>query len=200
MVYEDGGTDSALADSLKDENEKLKNSVAELKKNLNSKNFTIIELTDKITQLEFFDKTTGFYSFYKFLEIIHREIKRIKRSQSILSMIVIKLIFFPDNNTDNFAALSSIDAENMIKTYLQQIAEIIRENIREVDLPVRLAYDKLMVALIDCGSDAAINIADRMQSTLNEIAIPEIKINIHFKEFNAEKSIAAILKFIDEFE
>ncbi len=101
-------------------------------------------LQDRIAQISSFDDLTGMYTFKVFHELLFREIKRAERTGNTLTLLIGSIGRLKEYNS----IYGHIQGDIAIKT----IAKIIRENIREIDIPARYG-NKFIIAFPDVEAE-----------------------------------------------
>lgn len=106
------------------------------------------------------DLLTGLYNKAYFTEAIQREISRGKASQKPLSLIMFDL--------DNFKELNDTKGHIEGDRILKELGEILKEQIRSVDIACRYGGEEFTVILPETSQDDAFAIAERLRKTVEE--------------------------------
>jgi diguanylate cyclase (GGDEF)-like protein len=122
--------------------------VKNLKKELKEK--TILSETDKML---------GIYNRAKFNQELEREIDRVKRYQSKLSLIMIDIDYFKEFN-DNYG-------HHVGDQILKKIVSIVEEKIRKHDILARYGGDEFMIICPETGLRDAENLAQRLNKAID---------------------------------
>ena len=101
------------------------------------------------------DKLTGAYNRTKFKEIIEREIARVKRFNTKLSMIIFDI--------DHFKEVNDKYGHNFGDHVLKTLAHIVQDNIRRVDYFVRWGGEEFMIISSDTDIKKAHALAERIR-------------------------------------
>ncbi len=131
----------------------------------NAKNF------EKIQELTIKDDLTCLYNTRFFHEMLEREIKRAIRKKRDLSLIFMDLDHFKDVNDTYGHIYGSL--------LLKQVAEIIRDSVRNIDIPIRYGGDEFVIILPETSKQDAKIVAKRiLESLRNTVFLKEEGINI----------------------
>jgi diguanylate cyclase (GGDEF)-like protein len=117
-----------------------------------------ISLYDKIHELAITDGLTGIYVRRYLLERLNEELPRTKRHKLKLSILMIDLDHFKECNDAYGHLVGDI--------VLKDIARIMKEHIRQVDLVGRYGGEEFVIALPDTDKSSAANVADRIRQSV----------------------------------
>ena len=120
----------------------------------------INETQQKLMALASIDDLTQLYNRRYFFERFNQEVERSKRYQRPLSCIIMDIDFFKHVN-DSFGHLAGDQV-------LINIAQIVRKNCRQSDLPGRYGGEELIVLLPETEAVGAMNIADRIREMIEQ--------------------------------
>ncbi|MBM4251405.1 MAG: GGDEF domain-containing protein [Deltaproteobacteria bacterium] len=126
------------------------------------------------TQAELYrDELTGLYN-YRYLEIaIDHELRRADRFQTNFCLLFIDLDSFkPINDRHGHCSGSSV---------LKQVADVLRDAVREIDIPIRYGGDEFVVLLLGATCSKGVLAAERVRR------------HIEAKEFRMEDGATARL-------
>lgn len=126
----------------------------------------LIRLISQIRDISIKDSLTGIYNRRYFDEILQHEYLRAKRYSLPLSLIMIDIDFFKSIN-DTFGHLVGDHV-------LKELAKIIKNSIRQVDIVARFGGEEFAVILPNTRLEEAANIAERLRSIIENT---EIRIN-----------------------
>lgn len=121
----------------------------------------ITELKEKSNLLEYqanHDQLTGLFNRQKFNEIFKKEIKREKRYENSLSLILFDIDDFKNFN-DDFG-------HQVGDKVLKIIAKLSLENIREHDSICRWGGEEFLILLPQTPKDGAVNVAQKIRKAL----------------------------------
>jgi diguanylate cyclase (GGDEF)-like protein len=106
------------------------------------------------------DKLTGAYNRTKFKEIIEREIARVKRFDTKLSMIIFDIDYFKEVN-DTYG-------HNYGDYVLKTLAHIVQDNIRKMDYFVRWGGEEFMIISSETDVQKAYALAERIRIIIED--------------------------------
>lgn len=118
------------------------------------------DLYAEVQELAIIDGLTGVYVRRHFLERFKEELERSKRHDSQLSLLLFDLDFFKEKN-DTFGHLVG-DA------ILKEVADILKRNIREVDLVARYGGEEFVLLLTDTGKHDASQVGERIRAAIEQ--------------------------------
>jgi diguanylate cyclase (GGDEF)-like protein len=105
-----------------------------------------------------FDDVTGLYNALYFDERLTEEVKRARRYQFPLSLILL--------DVDNFTRFNDMHGHTEGNQLLKDVAEILKEHTRETDVLSRLENDEFAVLLVESEKNNAILIGERIRMAL----------------------------------
>lgn len=129
----------------------------------------ITELKEKSNLLEYqasHDLLTGLFNRQKFHEIFGKEIRRDKRYQNDLSLILFDI--------DNFKKFNDEFGHNMGDEVLKFIAEVVTRSVREHDTVVRWGGEEFLVLLPETNIDGAMKVAEKIRIAIQEFKSKKI--------------------------
>jgi len=135
----------------------------------------ITTLKEKSNLLEYqatHDQLTGLFNREKFNEIFLKEIKRDKRYDNALSVIIFDM--------DNFKSINKEFGRDKGDEVLRDIAQIIINNVREHDIVVRWAGEKFLILLPQTEVKGANKVAEKIRENI-----------IEHKFFDIDKTLTA---------
>ncbi|MBN1793529.1 MAG: GGDEF domain-containing protein [Candidatus Omnitrophica bacterium] len=115
-----------------------------------------IQLYERVQQLALTDGLTGVYVRRHFRERLDEEMKRAKRRKTPLTLLMVDLDHFKSYN-DQFGHLVG-------DVLLREVAGILNDNIREIDLVARYGGEEFSILLLDTALEHAILVAERIRS------------------------------------
>ena len=113
------------------------------------------KLHQEIKQLAITDDLTGLYNFRYIKDRLEEEVKRAQRFKHLLALIMADIDHFKEFN-DNYGHL----AGNKV---LQNIADILQLNVREVDIVGRFGGEEFIIILPEANKKEAHKIAERIR-------------------------------------
>jgi diguanylate cyclase (GGDEF)-like protein len=114
-------------------------------------------ITDELTQLA---------NRRRFTETLAVEIRRAERFGDPLALILADL--------DDFKLINDRHGHQTGDEVLRRFADVLRENVRDFDLPVRYGGEEFAVLLPETGVEGAERLARRLQGALLRLRLPEI--------------------------
>jgi len=169
----------------------------------NKKEHFVISLTDitslkeKSNLLEYqasHDQLTGLFNRQKFNDIFLKEIKRDKRYDNALSIIVFDI--------DNFVDLNNEFTKETCDNVLKDIAQIIINSVREHDIVVRWATEKFLILLPQTKVPGANKVAQKILESIQEHEFSniskEITTSFGISKLQEEDNDISILKRVEE--
>lgn len=119
-----------------------------------------INLYEKIQELAITDGLTGIYVRRHFLERLGEEMPRAKKHSLKLSMLMVDL--------DHFKRCNDTYGHLVGDIVLKEIAKIMKEHIRQVDLLGRYGGEEFVIALPDTDKGSAAHVADRIRQSVEK--------------------------------
>ena len=114
-------------------------------------------ITDELTQLA---------NRRRFTETLSVEVRRAERFGDPLALVLADL--------DDFKLINDRYGHQAGDEVLRRFADVLRENVRDFDLPVRYGGEEFAVLLPETGLDGAEQLARRLQHALMRLRLPEI--------------------------
>ena len=113
-------------------------------------------ITDELTQLA---------NRRRFTETLAVEVRRAERFGDPLALVLADL--------DDFKQINDRYGHQTGDEVLRRFSDVLRENVRDFDLPVRYGGEEFAVLLPETGLDGAEQLARRLQSALLHLRLPE---------------------------
>ena len=114
-------------------------------------------ITDELTQLA---------NRRRFTETLAVEVRRAERFGDPLALVLADL--------DDFKLINDQYGHQAGDEVLRRFSDVLRENVRDFDLPVRYGGEEFAVLLPETGLDGAEQLARRLQNALLRLRLPEI--------------------------
>lgn len=134
------------------------------------------EAQQKLKELAITDGMTGLFNYRHFKEQLYHEFLRSERHKSNISLVMMDIDYFKHYNDTN----GHVAGDEVLRT----IAYLIRQNVRQIDLPVRYGGEEFALMLVDVEKNAAMRVAEKIRTIIekqnfkNEAAQPNGKVTI----------------------
>lgn len=122
-----------------------------------------VKLYEEIERIAITDSLTGVFTRRYTFERFQEEIRRSKDKRIKLSILMIDVDFFKKFN-DNYGHLTG-------DQILSEIASIVHQNIREIDIAGRFGGEEFFVVLPDTNREGALYAAERIRKATEETTI-----------------------------
>lgn len=134
------------------------------------------DVKERLRQAAVTDGLTGLYNHDHLKSVIELELKRSRRYGGRLSLVMMDLDFFKAVN-DTYGHLVGNDT-------LVEIARLLRESVRDVDVVGRFGGEEFVIVLPEAALDEALTISERIRhavcDTLNVEGLGEHKVTASF--------------------
>jgi diguanylate cyclase (GGDEF)-like protein len=120
----------------------------------------IIENAVRLENLTSIDKLTGLYNRPSYDRLVRIEMERATRSGTKLSMLVLDI--------DDFSAINDTMGHRKGDEALVVIAELIRDNLRKIDLAFRYGGEEFVILLPGTAEVEAIHTAERLRTVISD--------------------------------
>ncbi len=128
----------------------------------------------KIQEMAIFDSLTQCFLRRHFMERLQEEISRSIRKNLFISLLMLDIDYFKDCN-DKYGHLVG-------DFVLREVAQIIRDSVREVDLTARYGGEEFTILLPDTWKDGAYYVAERIRQAVTDYVFKaydqEIKVTV----------------------
>lgn len=155
-----------------------------------------IQLIERIENLSTTDSLTGLSSHRYFQEHLSEEIDRAQRYRRRLSLIII--------DVDNFQEYNEHYGYAMGDKVLTQLANILLENLRKVDIIARYAGEEFVIILPDTKRKQAALAAEKLRDKVNSavfverrnssLAMARLTVSLGVAEYNMKDSKEEFIK------
>ncbi len=115
-------------------------------------------VTDELTQLA---------NRRRFTETLATEVRRAERFGDPLALVL--------TDIDDFKAINDQHGHAVGDRVLRRFADVLRQNVRDFDLPVRYGGEEFAILLPETGLDGGERLARRLQTALARLRVPEIR-------------------------
>jgi len=155
------------------------------------------QLEDQLRQQAATDELTGLWNRRHFMQAGRQEIERARRYGQSLALLMI--------DADHFKRVNDQHGHAVGDATLKRLAQIIRETVREVDIPGRLGGEEFAVLLPNTDLDNAGAFAERLRQTIEQHApepserIPPITVSIGVTAYHSTlSSFDELLRIADD--
>jgi len=121
-----------------------------------------VKLYEEIQKLAIIDGLTTVYMRRHFLERAAEEVKRAEHHKLDISFLMIDI--------DHFKICNDRHGHLMGDEVLSRLAEILKRNVREIDIICRYGGEEFAIALPDTNKESAVIVAERIRETVEEHA------------------------------
>jgi diguanylate cyclase (GGDEF)-like protein len=121
-------------------------------------------LHDIVQRQAITDDLTGLVNRRRFIEALDAEVERARSFGSPLTIVLADL--------DNFKQVNDEFGHHGGDVVLRAFADLIRSHVRDVDVCGRIGGEEFAIVLPETDAAGAARVAERMRSSLNEVAIP----------------------------
>lgn len=160
---------------------------------LNSTDITKIkEMEDKLKKLSVTDQLTGIYNRVKFHEALTEEIKRYRRYEASLSIIMLDI--------DHFKSVNDTHGHDVGDIVLVRLVKLVKDYIRETDIFSRWGGEEFIILLPHTTIVNAAKLAERIRIRITEEVFDTagaITCSFGVAEFNANDSDETFTKRVD---
>ncbi len=118
------------------------------------------------------DSLTGLYNRRKFFEEIEREIERVSRYDSPLSLIML--------DVDHFKNVNDQFGHQMGDEVLRELAKIILDNTRKTDIVARYGGEEFIIMLTETPVKGAVQVAKRIRKAVESTPVLGAAVEIKF--------------------
>ncbi len=129
------------------------------------------------------DQRTGLYNFGYFSHFLDLEFKRSQRENHPFSVMVI--------DTAELVAGNHSEPVNFDHDVMADFAQVVQENIRDIDLPARFSRDKISILLPLADRKGASIVADRIRSavaTSSSVSVKEPEMGLVICSYPSDAS------------
>jgi diguanylate cyclase (GGDEF)-like protein len=125
------------------------------------------------------DPLTGLANYRRLVEALEAEIKRYNRSRSPFAILLLDM--------DQLKKINDTHGHLVGSRALIRLADILRLHCREIDVAARYGGDEFVIVLPEAGSEAALNVAQRIAQRLrNDGQRPQISVSVGVAVYPAD--------------
>jgi diguanylate cyclase (GGDEF)-like protein len=125
---------------------------------LSAANTALQQKNEELERLSVTDQLTGLYNRRRMLEVLEGEVQRSRRLAHQFCVLMM--------DVDHFKKFNDSFGHQAGDRVLAGVADVLRETTREIDTPARYGGEEFLVVLPEAGLDAAVEVAERIRSTL----------------------------------
>lgn len=122
-----------------------------------------VRMYDRMKELAIIDELTGIYNRRFFYLAANKEIERSLRYDKSLSVILIDIDHYKEVN-DHYGHIAG-------DKVLQKLTQVIQKELRGSDVLARYGGEEFLILLSDTESEAAIAVAERIRSTVENLRV-----------------------------
>jgi diguanylate cyclase (GGDEF)-like protein/PAS domain S-box-containing protein len=150
-----------------------------------------IRLEKELLELSITDGLTGLHNQRHFYNELEKEMERVKRQHTTLTLLLFDL--------DDFKVFNDIHGHLEGDKVLKSIAQAVGKSIRRMDSAYRYGGDEFTVILPGAGKTEAVQVAERIRKSFeNTPYLQQIKLSIGMVEFNPQYDLTTFVKCADE--
>jgi diguanylate cyclase (GGDEF)-like protein len=123
-----------------------------------------VELHYQVRRQAVTDELTGLANHGRFQELLHAEMEQVRRYRHPVGLIMLDL--------DDFKSINDTYGHPQGDVVLEQVARVLRETSREVDIPARYGGEEMAVILPHTNLAGAYAIAERLRRAIQALTIP----------------------------
>jgi len=128
-----------------------------------SKSLAISIQNSLLYEMAITDGLTGFFSKSYFERMLEVEVKRAKRFNTHLSLIILDI--------DGFKSINDKYGHQVGDMVLRKLSSNIKSSIRSIDIPCRFGGDEFTILLPDTNSSGSLEAAERIVTNLKELQV-----------------------------
>jgi diguanylate cyclase (GGDEF)-like protein/PAS domain S-box-containing protein len=150
-----------------------------------------IRLEKELLELSITDGLTGLHNQRHFYNELDKEMERVKRQHTPLSLLLFDL--------DDFKVFNDIHGHLEGDKVLRSVAQVVLKSIRRMDSAYRYGGDEFTVILPGATQVEASQVAERIRKTFdNTPYLKQIKLSIGLVEFDPQYDLTTFVKHADE--
>lgn len=130
---------------------------------LSEREHTLERERERMRRNALLDTTTNLWNRHAMFELLDREFHRARRAREAVALIMVEL--------DDYDAIAAQYGIAGARTALNEAAQAVRTIIRRSDTVARFGPSELLVFLGRCQTDAAVQLAERMQQRARKAGI-----------------------------
>lgn len=123
-----------------------------------------VRLTEELARLAVTDPLSGLANRRRFMEALHAEIERTRRSGRPFSLLMLDI--------DHFKRVNDTYGHNVGDKVIVALAKTVAAGVREIDTAGRLGGEEFGIILADTGLEGAIIAAERLRRAVEAMVVP----------------------------
>jgi diguanylate cyclase (GGDEF)-like protein len=124
-----------------------------------------VELHETVQRQAVTDELTGLFNRGRFQEVLSTEVERSRRfPEQSLGLVLLDI--------DNFKKVNDTYGHQMGDEVLRKVAQVVRDNSREIDAPSRYGGEELAVILPGTDIEGAFDMAERVRAGIEGLEFP----------------------------
>jgi diguanylate cyclase (GGDEF)-like protein len=139
------------------------NIFSDIVKNLNKRVGQLELVNKKLRKLSFTDELTNLYNYRAFQELLSKELSRVRRKKTSLSLIMIDL--------DNFKQFNDCFGHQAGDLYLKETAKVLKGALRTYDIAARYGGDEFVHILPETDEAGVLAVARRIKERFQSMHI-----------------------------
>jgi len=150
-----------------------------------------IRLEKELLELSITDGLTGLHNQRHFYNELDKEMERVKRQHTTLSLLLFDL--------DDFKVFNDIHGHLEGDKVLRSVAQVVLKSIRRMDSAYRYGGDEFTVILPGATKAEAAQVAERIRKSFPLTpSLQQIKLSIGLVEFDPQYDLTSFVKHADE--
>jgi diguanylate cyclase (GGDEF)-like protein len=138
--------------------ERLQKASENLEKEVMNRTSELRRAKSRLEELSITDGLTGLYNYRHLIQSLETELRRSKRYQRTLSLLLMDIDYFKNLN-DTYGHLCG---DYVIKT----VGQLLKNNVRGTDVAARYGGDELAVMLIETDTKNALEVAEKLKQEI----------------------------------
>ena len=131
---------------------------------------TLLKSYDKLSKLAMTDSLTGLYNRYYLFKRLEEEIKRAKRYNHPLCMIIFDI--------DNFKQINDKYGHDVGDAVLSMVARVLKRNIRETDIAGRFGGEEFVIVCPETDIENGHLVAEKVREAISQINFGDFKVTV----------------------
>jgi diguanylate cyclase (GGDEF)-like protein len=125
---------------------------------------TLTRLHRRVAEQAVTDPLTGLWNRRHMAETLEREVNRAGRFGHPISLIIL--------DVDDFKTINDREGHLQGDLVLEQVAGVVREGTRSIDVAARYGGDELAVILVETDREGALIVGERLADSMREMEVP----------------------------